>query len=49
VLAARDSVAAASRLTYLGVFADNDVARRLYGRLGFVPMGRPGADLLLRG
>jgi ribosomal protein S18 acetylase RimI-like enzyme len=48
-LAARDSVAAAIRLTYLGVFADNDVARRLYGRLGFVPIGRPGPDLLLRG
>ena len=46
-LAAQDSLAADSRLTYLGVFAENDVARRLYQRLGFVPIGRPGSDLLL--
>jgi ribosomal protein S18 acetylase RimI-like enzyme len=48
-LATRDSLDAGCRFTYLGVFAENDVARRLYGRLGFVPIGRPGADLLLRG
>ena len=46
-LAASDSLAASSRLTYLGVFAENAVARRLYARLGFVPIGRPGPDLLL--
>jgi ribosomal protein S18 acetylase RimI-like enzyme len=46
-LAAQDSLAAGSRLTYLGVFAENDVAQRLYGRLGFVPIGRPGPDMLL--
>jgi ribosomal protein S18 acetylase RimI-like enzyme len=47
-LATSDSLAAGSRLTYLGVFAENAVARRLYARLGFVPIGRPGPDLLLR-
>jgi ribosomal protein S18 acetylase RimI-like enzyme len=46
-LAARDSVAAGSLLTYLGVFAENEIARRLYSRLGFVPIGRPGPDMLL--
>ena len=46
-LATRDSLAAGSRLTYLGVFADNAIARRMYERLGFVPIGRPGSDLLL--
>jgi ribosomal protein S18 acetylase RimI-like enzyme len=46
-LAARDSLAAGSRLTYLGVFAENTVARRMYERLGFVPIGRPAPDLLL--
>jgi ribosomal protein S18 acetylase RimI-like enzyme len=46
-LATRDSLAAGSRLTYLGVFAENAIARRLYERLGFVPIGRPGSDLLL--
>ena len=46
-LAARDSLAAGSRLTYLGVFAENEIARRLYARLGFVPIGRPGPDMLL--
>jgi ribosomal protein S18 acetylase RimI-like enzyme len=46
-LAATDSLAAGSRLTYLGVFAENTIARRLYHHLGFVPIGRPGSDLLL--
>jgi GNAT superfamily N-acetyltransferase len=46
-LAAQDALAAGSGLTYLGVFADNQVARRLYERLGFVALGEPGADLLL--
>ena len=47
-LAAQESIAAGSGLTYLGVFAENDVAQRLYARLGFVPIGRPAPDLLLR-
>jgi ribosomal protein S18 acetylase RimI-like enzyme len=45
-LAARDAMAA-SRFTYLGVFSENEVARRLYARLGFVPIGGPAPDLLL--
>jgi ribosomal protein S18 acetylase RimI-like enzyme len=44
----RDALDAGSRWTYLGVFADNDVARRMYEGLGFVRLGEPGADLLLR-
>jgi ribosomal protein S18 acetylase RimI-like enzyme len=47
-LAVEDALAAASRWTYLGVFEDNSVARRLYDGLGFVPIGDPGPDLLLR-
>jgi len=46
-LATQDALDAGSGLTYLGVFADNGVARRLYERLGFVALGEPGADLLL--
>jgi ribosomal protein S18 acetylase RimI-like enzyme len=46
-LATRDSLEDASNFTYLGVFAENDLARRLYERLGFVPLGEPGPDLLL--
>jgi GNAT superfamily N-acetyltransferase len=45
----RDAIAAGSRWTYLGVFADNDVARRMYEGLGFIPIGGPAPDLLLRG
>jgi ribosomal protein S18 acetylase RimI-like enzyme len=44
-----DAVADGSRWTYLGVFAGNDVAIRLYERLGFVRLGPPAPDLLLRG
>ena len=44
----RDALAAGSRWTYLGVFSDNDVARRLYETLGFVMIGEPGPDMLLR-
>ena len=44
----RDAVATGSRWTYLGVFADNDVARRMYESLGFVPLGGPSPDLILR-
>jgi ribosomal protein S18 acetylase RimI-like enzyme len=44
-----DAVAEGSRWTYLGVFAGNDVAIRLYERLGFVRLGPPAPDLLFRG
>lgn len=43
-----DSVGEGCRWTYLGVFAGNDVAIRLYERLGFVRLGPPAPDLLLR-
>lgn len=45
--AVRDSLAAASEWTYLGVFADNDPAIRLYESLGFERVGDAGPDLLL--
>ncbi|HET9519483.1 MAG TPA: GNAT family N-acetyltransferase [Candidatus Limnocylindrales bacterium] len=45
---ARDAVAAGSRWTYLGVFSDNAVAKRLYEGLGFRMIGEPAPDLLLR-
>ncbi len=45
----RDAIDAGSRWTYLGVFADNEVARRMYEGLGFVPFSGPAPDLLLRG
>ena len=45
--AARDSLAAGSEWTYLGVFADNDAAIRLYEGIGFARVGDPGPDLLL--
>jgi ribosomal protein S18 acetylase RimI-like enzyme len=43
-----DAVAAGSRWTYLGVFDDNLVAKRMYESLGFVVLGGPAPDLLLR-
>jgi hypothetical protein len=43
-----DAVAAGSRWTYLGVFDDNLVARQMYEDLGFVALGGPSPDLLLR-
>jgi ribosomal protein S18 acetylase RimI-like enzyme len=46
--ALRDAVDAGSRWTYLGVFDDNVVARRMYEDLGFVMLGGPAPDLLLR-
>jgi ribosomal protein S18 acetylase RimI-like enzyme len=47
-VALRDALAAGSRWTYLGVFDDNLVARRMYESLGFVVLGGPAPDLLLR-
>ncbi|HEX2753895.1 MAG TPA: GNAT family N-acetyltransferase [Candidatus Limnocylindrales bacterium] len=47
-LAVADALADRSRWTYLGVFEDNAVARSLYGSLGFVTVGGPAPDLLLR-
>jgi ribosomal protein S18 acetylase RimI-like enzyme len=47
-LAVEDAIAARSRWTYLGVFEENAVARRLYAALGFVPIGGVCPDLLLR-
>jgi len=47
-IALADAVAAESRWTYLGVFDDNVVARRMYESLGFVAIGGPAPDLLLR-
>jgi ribosomal protein S18 acetylase RimI-like enzyme len=47
-IAMQDAVAAGSRWTYLGVFDDNLVARRMYEALGFVVLGGPAPDLLLR-
>jgi GNAT superfamily N-acetyltransferase len=44
----RDAVAEGSRWTHLGVFAENHAARRLYERLGFVAVGPPAPDMLLR-
>jgi len=45
--ATRDAVAAGSAWTYLGVFADNRTAIRLYEALGFDRIGDAGPDLLL--
>jgi ribosomal protein S18 acetylase RimI-like enzyme len=44
---ARDSVAAGFDLVYLGVYADNAPAMRLYQQLGFATMGPRSADMLL--
>jgi ribosomal protein S18 acetylase RimI-like enzyme len=43
-----DSIADGSGWIYLGVFEENDVARRLYTSLGFAPIGGVSPDLLLR-
>ena len=45
--ATRDAVAAGSEWTYLGVYADNETAIRLYAGLGFERVGDAGPDLLL--
>jgi len=47
-LAVADAVAQDSRWTYLGVFEENAVARRMYEGLGFSVVGGPAPDLLLR-
>ena len=44
---ARDSVASGTDLVYLGVYADNARAKRLYERLGFRVMGTRSSDMLL--
>jgi ribosomal protein S18 acetylase RimI-like enzyme len=45
--AVRDALRAGSDWTHLGVFADNELAIRLYTGLGFDQVGGPGPDLLL--
>jgi ribosomal protein S18 acetylase RimI-like enzyme len=47
--AAADAVAADSEWVYLGVFADNEVAIKLYRRAGFEMVGEPAPDLFLLG
>ena len=44
-----DAIAEGSRWIYLGVFAGNTTAIRLYEHLGFVRLGPPAPDLLFRG
>jgi ribosomal protein S18 acetylase RimI-like enzyme len=44
-----DAIVDGSRWIYLGVFAGNDIAIRMYERLGFVRLGPPAPDLLFRG
>ena len=44
-----DAVADQSRWTYLGVWAGNESAIRMYERLGFVRLGPPAPDMLFRG
>ncbi len=46
-VAAVDGIAAGSEWIYLGVFEANGVARRMYERLGFEPVGEPAGDWLL--
>jgi ribosomal protein S18 acetylase RimI-like enzyme len=47
-LVVADAIADGSGWIYLGVFEENDVARRLYTSLGFAPIGGVAPDLLLR-
>ena len=47
-VALADALADGSRWTYLGVFEENAIARRLYDSLGFVAIGGVAPDLLLR-
>jgi ribosomal protein S18 acetylase RimI-like enzyme len=43
---ARESIAAGANLVYLGVYADNLPAIRLYDHLGFSTLGPRSADML---
>jgi ribosomal protein S18 acetylase RimI-like enzyme len=47
--ATADAVAMGSEWVHLGVFAENEVAMRLYRRAGFELVGEPAPDLLLVG
>ncbi|MFL5779349.1 MAG: GNAT family N-acetyltransferase [Chloroflexota bacterium] len=47
--AVADALTGGSEWIHLGVFVENDGARRLYERLGFVSIGGPVPDLLLIG
>jgi ribosomal protein S18 acetylase RimI-like enzyme len=47
-MAVEDALRAGSRWVHLGVFADNIGAQRMYEKLGFVAVGEPVPDLLLR-
>jgi ribosomal protein S18 acetylase RimI-like enzyme len=47
LLAVCDALDAGSDLVHLAVDVDNEPARRLYERLGFVVVGEPAPDLLL--
>lgn len=47
--ATMDAVAEGSAWTHLGVFDDNEVAKRVYRDVGFVQIGDPCPDLLLIG
>ncbi len=49
LMATADAVSAGSDWTYLGVFADNETAIRLYRNAGFEIVGDPSPDLLLVG
>jgi ribosomal protein S18 acetylase RimI-like enzyme len=44
---ARDSIASGVDLVYLGVYADNERAIRMYDRLGFGLLGPRSSDMLL--
>lgn len=44
-----DALTEGSEWTYLGVFNDNEIARRVYQDVGFVQVGEPCPDLLLIG
>jgi ribosomal protein S18 acetylase RimI-like enzyme len=46
--AARDGIDGGNGLVYLGVFAHNERARSVYERLGFVTVGGPTGDFVLR-
>lgn len=47
--ASADATAAGSEWTYLGVFNENHVARRVYRDVGYAQVGHPCPDLLLTG